>query len=911
MRARQTPLRLAALSLLLLFAACNGSKRPTQEKAWPLDTLLGPGEVRCGPVTRESELIGGPGAYGQVGRSFRCHNSRIRFLVQDASRPVGNSARGGTLIDVDLVRGDEQSEGEDTFRELAVGFGVNEVEVESIEVVEDGREGIGVVRVSGRPAPVTIAPQAIFLRQELPARIQTDYILRPDVDYVEIKTTLFNETDDFIEGVIYGDFVTFGGATKAMTPEFGFSEPELFARATAVAAGYGEKTSYAYVCSEHDVILPAVYNTIAVPLCRDDAIVGLTDSYSRYLIVGDGSLESVLARAFELRGIETGRVAGIVRNVDGTPAAGVWVSALKGGGPNDPGATTTNQARTDEKGRYRLTLPPGEYRVVAHIEGKGRSDAAPVAVDVGDAVDIDLALKGSGRLVVDTGFFGAGGESLGRLPAKLSVVPLEGAQRPSGILGEFDRGGLITYVPSADGRFDVELPPGRYRIYVTRGFEFTRFKAEIDVAEGETTHVGAFVSHVVDTTGLVGAEFHQHSLGSVDASVPVPVKVLENAAEGVEFAASTDHDNVVDFRPHVEALGLSEHLVCVPGNEVSYQGIGHFNVYPWNIDPDDPFRDVGSRLWWQKTLPELFDDVRARAGDPIVQMNHPRSQGAGVFAAMGLDPTTATRIPRAPPSIPTLPPAVYDEWYPHFEAIEVNGSLGSPELFTDEGQALLHELAQTDATEVPVLADYFALLGAGMKVSAMGNSDSHHPNSGVGYPRNFLRVEKDDPSEVTPDDVRAAIRGQRVAVGSGCLVELFVGEARPMGKDEAIFEAQRDQVRVRLQAPPFVEVDGLELYVNGRAQPLRIEGGEILLGGDAGLRAQVPDRTTGAVLLDAPIRGLPEGDLAIIALARGGGGLAPTGSGGVFCYSAPLYVDDGGDGWRGWLEDTETVSGRP
>src|SRR6185503_10623828 len=115
---------------------------------------------------------------------------------------------------------------------------------------------------------------------------------------------------------------------------------------------------------------------------------------------------------------------------------------------------------------------------------------------------------------------------------------------------DFEAGGATRYAVTNNGVFDVDVAPGAYTAYVTRGFEFTRFEAaDVVVEPGATTTIEATIAHVLDTTGLVGAEFHQHCLGSIDAQVPVATKVMENAAEGVEFAASTDHDVVTDFQP--------------------------------------------------------------------------------------------------------------------------------------------------------------------------------------------------------------------------------------------------------------------------------------------------------------------------------------------------------------------------
>jgi hypothetical protein len=114
---------------------------------------------------------------------------------------------------------------------------------------------------------------------------------------------------------------------------------------------------------------------------------------------------------------------------------------------------------------------------------------------------------------------------------------------------------------------------------------------------------------------------------------------------------------------------------------------------------------------------------------------------------------------------------------------------------------------------------------------------------------------------------------------------------------------QDGDITVRLQAPPHVSVGFTELYVNGEAQHLVVD--------DAGVRIDPSgvlsiSSVKGVQRLD----GLPtdRGDLVVIAVSKNGNGLAPTGGGGVFCYSAPLYVDTNGDGlFTGWLEDTQQV----
>ena len=873
----------------------------------PLDVPLAADAVRCGPVTRDSETIGGIGAYGQVGRSFRCYNNRIRFLIQDDSRPVGLSSYGGNLIDIDLVRESELDEGFDTFRELAVGFGVNEVRVSSIEVLRDGTEGgEGIIRVRGEPAPMSMAPQASYLRQELPAEVITDYILRPGLNYVEIKTTLVNQSDDYILNVLYADFLVMGKAAALHTPEYGFATPREFSKLGFISVGRGEKTSYAYVCSDNDITSPLIQSGIAAPICRDDDIIGIEGSYSRFLIVGDGSLESVVKTAYSLRGTPLGRLSG---EVTGDLSTAVWVSAIQNDSDNNLPERVVNQARCDENGKYEMHLPPGTYRIIAHQDGSQRSDEVVTEIAEQDEKTANLALGSQGTLSVQTQFFSRSDMQLEPLPAKLTVIPLGDTQRNLSVLGDFTKAGAATYDVRANGVFLTKLPPGTYRAYVSRGFEFSRYQSDFEILAGQETNIEARLIHQLDTTGLLSAEFHQHSLGSVDADVPLPIKVMENAAEGIEIAVSTDHDNIVDFTPYVKDLGLQEHLLALAGDEVSYQSMGHFNAFPWEIDPADPFRDLGSRLWFGKTLPELFADIRARGNDPLIQLNHPRSAVAGTFLAMRLDPTNATRIPRDPPSLTLLPANVYDEWSPDFEAVEVNGSLGTPSLFTDSGKDELARRAAQDAGTVPVWADYMALLGAGMPVIATGNSDTHGKNGGVGYPRNFLRLDVDSPSQITEADIKAAVRAQRVSVGSGCLAELWVDDRRPMGVNEAVDSTALENLRLRIQAPTHVRLDRVELYINGQSKPLLLEDDTLRIADAGTLSLSLPMEATSGGAWEAAIGNVPTStDLVILAVARGGQGLSPTGGGQPFCYSAPLYVDQGAPGWRGWLADTQDVA---
>jgi hypothetical protein len=897
MRVRH-PFTVASITgLLASLATCVCDTPPPALPAHvDLDTVLGAGEVRCGPVIRSSELIGGPQAYGQVNRGFRCHNSRIRFFIQDGTRPVGNSVEGGNLIDVDRVRADEFVDGNDTFREHVSGLGAQESHVTAVDVVNDGTNGEpGIIRITGVPAPLSLAPQANFLSQNLQGTLITEYRLAPDSDVIEIETTFQNDGDTLFGGLGV-DFMAIGGATPIMTPQSGFGDLDLFSQVDFIAGARGDGVNVGFVCDGKRLTVPLVDGGVTVPICEDDLTIGAEGSFKRFIIVGDGSVESVAKPAWAVLGAAVGTVTG---QVDGA-VAGTVVSALNG--PLDDGdAHLVNEAHVGVDGAFELTLPPGDYTLVAHVpniqgQAVGRSAAVDITVTEGEGVTVDLALGRSGRITVGTDF----GDGSTRA-AKLTLVALDDTQRGLAALLDFGGGGAtVRYDVSADGTFAVDVPAGAYQAYVTRGFEWSRFEAPVAVVADGTVALKASIARVLDTTGFVGGEFHQHSLGSVDAAVPTPLKVLENAAEGIEVAVSTEHDNVVDFRPHVEALGLGGQLVAFAGNEVSYQAIGHFNAYPWVIDDADPYADIGSSMWWEKTVPEMFRDIRAGGGggnsDILIQLNHPRSGLTGVLSAMVFDPTDGARLPRDPPNLATLPPTIYSDWSPAFDAIEVNTNLGDVSLYTVEGKTALKALAADNATSVPVLADWLGLMNAGLATAAMGNSDSHNVNGPVGYPRTFLFVDNDDPAVVDEALLKTTIRAQRTAIAEGCFITLLADDALHMGASDVV--AADATVTVRLQAPLHATVGRLELYVGGTVQNL-VGDVDSLSIDDGGVVSLPLDGLTGAGIerLRHTVDNLVIGsDSVVVAVSRGGSGLAPTGGGEVICVSPPLYIDGDGDG---------------
>lgn len=870
---------------------------PLRAEAPPLDEPLDAMEARAGVVRREAELLGGEGAAGRVGH-LKIYNSRVRFIVQGRvgasgeARAVGYSLYGGNLLDADRTRA-RGAMGHDLLRETfpAVAFRVSTVQ--EVAVACDGSNGRpAAIRVLGVDAPSRIVNVLDSLARPQDLRVVTHYILRPGSDVLEVVTEAQSLTGRAIPSVATGDFLGFGSALSIFNPATGFgSASRATIPLTWLAAvsdpGEGERrVSYA--------IAPAT-GALAVPVVDASGTVGLYDAvsapeggvvrFTRYFSVGDGDVTSAVEPVLRARGEALGTVVG-------TTTAEALVYAYSA--PYAPGAVVRSLARAAMDGRFRMVLPPGRYDLLAVDRGRSRGAPVSVTVERDRETSASPGTGATGTLALDLGVLDAGGMRL-RAPMKVSLRGVD-VEAPDGAMGDLEGEreayGLHRAIFSVAGDERIAVKPGRYRAIVSRGDAYDVALVDVDVPSGGQVTLRADLRPVLDTAGMVSADFHQHTVGSIDSGRTLCNRVIENVAEGLEYAASTDHDNVTDLLPCVRALGLSSWFNAMRGNEISVVGVGHFNAYPLTPSSADPFALIGAQYWAGLEPQALFDKVRREAGGPILHVSHPRSNGLkGYFTSIALDPITLTAM-RQP---------LATGW----EAIEVNESLGDPEDFVASNDAALQQRARRDGSTVPVLRDWFSLLSRGERICALGNSDTHGRNNGSGYPRNYLVLGEDRPERVTEDMVRRAIRAQRVLVSNGAIVRLRTGGVTRLGRDD-VLRATREGVVFELdvQAAPWVDLRTLVLYENGRPVALVSDGrGGFTTSATAPngawtlpLGPAAPGRD-GVVRLRAMVRARPTVDSYYVAVVRGAS-LAPVGAGEAFGYNNPTYVDVDGDGWR-------------
>ncbi len=358
----------------------------------------------------------------------------------------------------------------------------------------------------------------------------------------------------------------------------------------------------------------------------------------------------------------------------------------------------------------------------------------------------------------------------------------------------------------------IDVAPGRYLAYVTRGPEFTRVErlVDLDAANGPTV-LRDSLHRVVDSGGYAACDFHVHSIYSPDSAVPAIDRVISLAAEGMDFWASTDHDVVADFQPYIDDLGLGDELLTVPGAEVTTFALGHFGAYP--LDVDETMVNGGAPDWAPRldgtrpTFGELFDAIHERGA--LVQVNHPRGGGMGnYFTRGGLSYAPLTLEPFA--NTDDQPVANTYLRYPDdvsffsfdFDIIEVMNGIST---YVENGMVYERDVEY-------VGHDWMNLLSNGQRIIGVANSDTHTLAKPPGNPRTMVGGHDSGVSGL----FASLIYGDAVmTTGPMLRVQLIDADGNTAGLGDTLSPTDTQvTLRAHIETPDWYRVDTLEVIAN-------------------------------------------------------------------------------------------------
>jgi hypothetical protein len=829
-------------------------------------------------ITDPADLITGPLGHSRIG-DYLLESCEARFVVQaPAQRDLYSvNQYGGNLIDAEP----KGKPGLDNFLAIAPMANIETVlNPQTAVIVNDGSDGnpavvrtcgpddlLDFVNPSSQVNDAGLPFPAVLNDNDQTVEGCTDFELGVHDSHVKMETTYTNIGDETIP-LIFGDWINPSGELDVMqVPNRGVGAGLSSRMGTMAFHGIGEAAGvgYAYTTATQDgsyVVISGVtvvlYQTGVV-----GALIGVEEGTpiapgasvvtTRYLGVGDGSASAAVDLEVAVKGFQNAHIDGCV-TVAGVPAPGAKVTV---GIFNASGAITrlATHFTTDATGCYAgsVPLPTGAatYGVVAGRHGtpyQGGAASPPPTLRLlapGASATVDFDLPASGTLAVTVT-----DENGVALPARVSVVGFDpspevrfaGTSLP-GFGGSTlallnDPGdslpfGLVDAVyTGADGVASFEIEPGSYRVFVSRGAEYSASDQPVTITAGNVSALNARIARVVDTAGFVSSDFHVHGINSPDSRVSHKNRVEGYAGEGVDNIVMTDHHSHTDLDPTIASLGLGTWVSSTIGEEITTFDYGHFNGYPFTVDPTrvsggstdwavaaPPGADFPSAGAFNATPAEIFalaTTGTASTPDTTVQINHIDSH----FTPLRIDTSqvppqdnldAAGRLERR------LDEPVSENLFFPFPALE---------LWNGEGRG---DQAQFLNGRIGV---WFNLLNQGIETTFIADTDTHRFTSlNAAGARTWTAAApgSDEAGTVDEGEVANMVDAGKATGGQGIFVTTVLrstdgsGAAADLtrfGSTHVGDAAGNVELDIRIQAPTWAPFDRVEIYANAATTPL-------------------------------------------------------------------------------------------
>jgi len=810
--APKIPLVVLCLLAAPLLGACSGTEK---EEPTPAGCALANASFPAGDPAGHSDPFGAK-AVGQAragrlsslegvaqpahGRQhidagdFVLANDKIAVFIEDKGPSDGYARFGGEILGIDKIGDDGKPMGLSRYVETLFGLSIEMINPTSVSVLKDGSDGgEAVVRVAGKleGIPFMQGPLASLFPRTYGLQAAYDFVLRPGEERLTMRMGIINpgeEEANFGVGRLASDEL-FGffqyNASQLVTPTTGFGEPS----GKVDWVGFdGGPWNFALRVPEEQLTFGVTMSGFALfyggGFIADACSESMVDRAE--IIAGgpdyDGLREAVRRVSGEAPWRE---VTGILTDDGGGKAAEAYVHVL------DAKGEYLSRARTAADGTFKVHVPPGVP--VTLVPQPKRLPPEPGFAIGPDETTAEIALDPHGTLSVV-----AQDEATGvALPVRVQVIPeapFEGTPEAFGVPDQVN--GRLYQEFAMAGTAKLAVPPGNHRVIVSRGYEWELSDQVVSVAAGQTLEVPVKLLRSVDSTNYMCADFHIHSALSADSNDPVEFKVRGAIADGLDIPVSSEHEWVADFQPVIQKLGLTKWAFGMASEELTTFTWGHFGVVPMTPDAKKP--NMGAVDWIGRDPAAVFGLVRALPDNPVLIVNHPRGGG---FQA-------------------------------YFDAAEYNRAAGKGRdgFWSDDFDAIeVFNDSDFEKNRDEAVADWVSMLNAGMKMWAVGSSDSHHlRGSPVGYPRTCLYTGHDDPEKLDKTVVRDAVATGATTISGG----LFMTVAGPNGEmpGETVKAAADGTVTftITVQAPSFMGADALETIVNGQSlgmEPLMPLGG--------------------------------------------------------------------------------------
>lgn len=704
-----------------------------------------------------------------------------------------------------------------------------------------GHGHVSYVRIVTPSEPGTAAVESVTTAAKANGIYKRNvYLVRDGFQGIFMTSTLRNETDKPQKVNTKADFSRFNTT--------GDSAGTFWADAVDPA----DKAGYAQAKLKVTGTTAAIGGDITIDPGKEVTI-------ERFLAVGRSPAEAAGA-TMQVRGWKSGTLTGTVLS-DGKPVTTATIS-LPLGDKQIP-------AYPDANGKFSVQLAPGTFELAASDIGRDavkqqitvtEGQTTQVEVNMGAASTVTFAIK----------------DDLNRsTPCKVLFEGIDGTPNPD--LGPVMRAhGCKDQYHSEKGDFAVQLPAGKYRIRVVRGTEYSSLQQEVEVAPGKNAAITGVLKRVVDSKGWISADFHNHSTQSGDNICGTDDRLINLAAELIEWAPTTEHNRFYDWRPHIEKLGLSDYVNTIPGIELTGSR-QHVNAFPFT--PDRFLQDGGAPVWNDDPRITVTSLRRHQGENPDrwIQFNHPDL--SNMFVDRDSDGIADGGFVGVGDMIDGLETQ---------NGNSANILEGAPYIV---GRAKGSLAAKASPVREFI---WLQLLNQGRRHVAIGVADAHTVyGNGVGGWHVYLASSTDEPKDFNWSELSPRAKAGQMVVTNGPFMTVTTPDGKGPGDDARANGSIT--LAVKVQGTDWIGIDRVQVLVNSRPDPT-------LNYTKATHPAMFKD---GAVKFDEKLTIPLEHDAHLIVVAMGenstlvgGYGTSSQGNMHPCCYNNPIYVDVDGHGFK-------------
>lgn len=791
----------------------------------------------------EQTIQSGPDAIGGIGDWF-LSNGVLCAVIADIDHETEFSTQGGVLVDLGYC--DRADDHYTSAQDMLDGKRTRPVDIQQIRHEQDN-DAVSIITLGEREG----------------MQVETRYTLnatQPQQLHINKRVRVLDESQEGFNLYTpatfnYHSLQTFTFSSTDLTQSKGFENEEFVSRGVTSLKTAARNVDTIIAVGPADAVYPISYgwqlksarrhsgeSSYPVPhfaLADDEsmAMLVLVDDF----YIGDGSqigllqLPQVALMSLDEEDelvldevIYVGRSADVAAITDQFFAAAPTVSGVSEVLDSVlhvdlPDGTPVTHVRTAEDGSFRFRIPPGDYRL-RHLASADRSAEKSITVgeqglQLGQMPMTDVATLGLPR-----------GQAM-----RLIFVGLDGTENPDFVdtltnFSVLDADG-IHYAQEVNQVFlagidsdlaEVALAPGKYRVYATRGPEYSLESTELELQAGEQQQlVINSPQRLLSTPGYIAADFHVHAGYSFDNTYSSRERVRSFVAEHGEVMVNSEHDVSIDFAPLIAEMGVGEKITSISGIEMTsliptekmpYTG-GHVNFFPFSPKPHAYRRGMINHE--DRRLRAVLHDVQQASPGAVSQLNHPRKNlslsgelpddyqdqidAGAYFDHMGI---------AAHPYDPSQP----IDSHPNNTLIQPHPQTGLRDIDVDAVELLNPGGEYHEERLQAVRKDWLSLQQQGIRITGTANSDSHHSGEQVAVPRNMVAVAGDSVAEFEVEELLAAVRSGNLYGTTGPMLDLSLSGAS-MGET---YQGSSAILEVSISSVDWIPVERLNIQVNGQ-----------------------------------------------------------------------------------------------